>query len=95
MLTTASMIKIGKVYKNYMIDLNPTNVKLKIRAIRIISQIAQVDYSEAEKAFYSQDEKIKHAILKLKYNLSFEEADALIKQNNGILRKIFKQLDKD
>lgn len=95
MLTTGSMIKIGKVYKNYMIDLNPTNIKLKNRAIRIVSKIAEVNEETASEAFYNSKEKVKHAILKLKYNLTFEEAEKLIQQHNGILRKIFNSLDKD
>lgn len=95
MLTTASMIKIGKVYKNYMIDLNPTNVKLKNRAARIIAQIASADEIQAFKAFEESKGKIKHAILKLKYNLSFEDSESLIKQYNGVLRKIFNHLDKN
>ncbi len=95
MLTTASMIKTGKVYKNYMIDLNPSNIKLKKRAVRIIAQIAEVDEASAEKAFYESKEKIKHSILKLKYNIDFETAEKLIKDNQGILRKIFNSLDKN
>ena len=42
MLTTGAMIKIGKTYENFMIDLMPTNEKLKDRAIRIVSEIAEV-----------------------------------------------------
>ena len=95
MLTTGSMIKIGKVYKNYMIDLNPTNTKLKKRAIRIISQIANVDEQQASQAFYESKEKIKHAILKLKYNINFEDSEKLIKEHKGVLRKIFNTFDKD
>ena len=43
MLTTGAMVKIGKVYKNLMIDVKPTNIKLKDRAVRIVSEIAQCD----------------------------------------------------
>jgi len=41
MLTTGAMIKIGKTYKNYMIDLQPTNEKLINRSVRIISEISE------------------------------------------------------
>lgn len=95
MLTTASMIKIGKVYRNYMIDLNPTNIKLKNRAVKIISKIAEVGEKAASEAFCNSGEKIKHAILKLKYNLTLEDADKLLQEHSGILRKIFKSLDKN
>ena len=46
MLSTGSMIKIGKTYENFMIDLNPINEKLKDRAIRIVAQIAEISHSE-------------------------------------------------
>ena len=39
MLTTGSMVKIGKTYQNLMIDVKPTNIKLKDRAVRIVSKI--------------------------------------------------------
>ena len=45
MLSTGSMIKIGKTYENYMIDLKAVNEKLKDRAIRIVAQIAEVSHS--------------------------------------------------
>lgn len=47
MLTTGAMVRIGKTYKNYMIDLNPTNVKLRDRAARIFSEIAGIDCEQA------------------------------------------------
>lgn len=93
MLTTASMVKVGKVYKNYMIDVKPTNLKLKNRAVRFVSQIAQVEQELAEETLKEFNYSIKPAILKLKYNLSFEESEELIKNHNGILRKIFNYLD--
>ncbi len=93
MLTTASMIRIGKVYKNYMIDVKPTNIKLKKRAVRFVSQIAQVDEIIAEQELVDSDFNLKKAVLKLKYNISSSEADQLIKEFNGVLRKIFNYLD--
>lgn len=93
MLTTASMVKIGKVYKNYMIDVKPTNLKLKDRAVRFVSQIANVKKEIAEKTLLEFDYKIKPAVLKLKYDLSKDESEELIKLYNGVLRKIFNHLD--
>ncbi len=93
MLSTASMVKIGKVYQNLMVDVRPTNIKLKDRAIRIVSQIANVDYPIAEKILDNNNYKIKEAIIQLKYSKSFEEASNLLKQNNGILRKVFNNIN--
>lgn len=93
MLTTASMIKIGKVYKNYMIDVKPTNQKLKNRAIKITAQIAGTDESFANKILQENGFKIKHAILKIKYGINCDEAEKILNQNHGILRKVFQQID--
>lgn len=87
MLSTGAMIKIGKTYENFMIDLMPTNEKLKDRAIRIVSEIAQTGSSEALKTLIEADWKIKPAILMIKCNLSKEEANNLLRKNCGVLRR--------
>ena len=93
MLTTASMIKTGKVYKNYMIDVKPTNDKLKKRAIRIVSSISEKDESLSKQTLEENGYKIKPAVLKLKYGIDFDKATELLEKHNGILRKVFKELD--
>lgn len=93
MLTTASMVKIGKVYKNYMIDVKPTNDKLKKRAVKIVAKIANVSEQDALSVLQQNEYKIKHSILKIKYNLDFDQADKIVSENNGVLRKIFEKLD--
>lgn len=95
MLTTTAMIKIGKVYKNYMIDVKPTNEKLKIRAAKITSQIAETDEITAENELKQNGCKIKPAILKLKYGIELAKAEEILKQNKGILRKVFEQIEKE
>ncbi len=93
MLTTASMIKIGKVYKNYMIDVNPTNTKLKKRAVAITAQIAGVCEEKALHILQKYNFKIKNSILILKYGMDFEQSEKVLKENNGILRKVFEKLN--
>lgn len=92
MLTTASMVKIGKVYKNYMIDVKPTNEKLKIRAVKITAQIAKVDETTAQNILEKNNYKIKPVILNLKYGMDFQKAEQLLTDNKGILRKVFEKL---
>lgn len=87
MLTTASMIRIGKVYKNFMIDVKPTNKKLKKRAVGIVSQIAEIPEAKAKSVLEDNDYKIKHTILMIKFKLNFEQANDALNKNNGILRK--------
>lgn len=93
MLTTGAMVKIGKTYQNLMIDVKPTNIKLKDRAVRIVSQITQKEKETAKSALEENGYNLKEAILQIKYNLSFEEAQNILKENNGILRKVFNNLD--
>lgn len=62
MLTTASMIKLGKTYKNYMIDLNPSNSKLKNRAARILSEIAGISTSDAAALLAKHDWNLRQAL---------------------------------
>ena len=94
MLSTAAMVKIGKTYHNLMIDVNPTNVKLKRRAVTIVSEIAGCNSAEAERVLSENGYKIKHAILYIMYGLSFKEADTLLVHHNGVIRKVFDELDK-
>ena len=94
MLTTGAMIKIGKTYENFMIDLMPTNEKLKDRAIRIVSEIAGVSASVALKTLLECDWGVKLAILMLQCNLSKEEADIALKKNCGVLRRALASLQK-
>lgn len=94
MLTTGAMVKIGKVYKNFMVDVRPTNIKLKDRAERIVAQIANCEAKEAKAVLESNGYSVKEAIIQIKYNYSFECAKAILKKHNGILRKVFEEAEK-
>ena len=86
MLSTGAMIRIGKTYENFMIDLQAVNEKLKDRAIRIVAQIANVSHSEALAALLKCDWEIKTAIVTLELKLGIEEARAELKKH-GINNK--------
>ena len=66
MLTTAAMIRLGKVYGNRMVDLQPTNVKLWERAKRIVAETTGASRSEAEKALNLAGRQVKVAIVMLR-----------------------------
>ena len=87
MLTTGAMIKIGKTYENFMIDLMPTNEKLKDRAIRIVSELAGVQASVALQTLLECEWKVKVAILMLRGKLTQESAKELLRKNHGVLRR--------
>ena len=87
MLSTGAMIKIGKTYENFMIDLMPNNEKLKDRAIRIVAEIAGVTLSEAFEKLLECNWEVKTAIIMIKCDLSKEEAKEALRKNCGVLRR--------
>lgn len=88
MLSTGSMIKIGKTYENFMIDLKATNEKLKDRAIRIVAQIANTSHSDALSTLLKCDWEIKTAIVSITMKLDVEQARLELKKHGGVLRKL-------
>ena len=87
MLSTGAMIKIGKTYENFMIDLMPTNEKLKSRAIRIVSEIAGVNNSTALQTLLESDWSVKTSIIMLQCKLNKDDAKELLRKNCGVLRR--------
>ena len=88
MLSTGAMIKIGKTYENFMIDLQPVNEKLKDRAIRIVAQIANVSHSEALATLMKSNWEIKTAIISIMMKLDIDQARLELKKHGGVLRKL-------
>lgn len=88
MLSTGAMIKIGKTYENFMIDLKASNEKLKDRAIKIVSEIAEVNYSEALSMLMKSSWEIKVAIVALKLKMEVTKARLELKKHCGVLRKV-------
>lgn len=87
MLTTASMVKIGKTYENLMIDVKATNEKLKNRAVQIVVNLADVEEQFALETLKKCNWSVKTAVFTLLRNVSIQEAQHILDKNNGILRK--------
>lgn len=87
MLSTVSMIKSGKVYKNLMVDVAPTNEKLVHRAKRIIQLATGCDEKAAEEALRQADMHAKSAIVMIETKRSADEARALLERADGFVRK--------
>lgn len=87
MISTAVMVKLGKVYNNYMIDVNATNLKLRQRARRIVQEVTDVSEEEAEKILIETNYAVKPAIVMLLTDLSYDEAKLKIEQANGYAKK--------
>lgn len=87
MLTTAAMIRLGKVYENMMIDLQMTNKKLVERSKKIVMTITGLPYDEA--AIYLDKAKghVKTALVMIKANVHYDEAQKRLKDADGFVRK--------
>jgi len=92
MLSTGAMIKIGKTYENYMIDLQAVNEKLKDRAIRIVAQIAKTTHTDALATLLKCDWEIKTAIVALKTGFDIEKSRMELKRHAGVLRKLLNDM---
>ena len=83
MITTTAMIRLGKVYNNFMIDLMPVNAKLVERSKRLINEITGCGEERAARIFEDSGRKIRTAVIMASLQISKEEAEALLKQGNG------------
>ncbi|GAB5520539.1 MAG: N-acetylmuramic acid 6-phosphate etherase [Rhodothermales bacterium] len=87
MITTVSMVQLGKVYRNMMVDLQMTNAKLVERSKRIIMMATGVDYDEAGNALTEADGHVKTAIVMLLANVDAEAAHQRITDADGHVRR--------
>ena len=92
MLTTVSMIQIGKVYNNLMVDIQASNAKLIDRGARIIMEVAGTDYTTAQRALECAGGNAKTAIVMLVKGVGQREAVALLAKNNGFLRRVLEDI---
>ncbi len=86
MLTTATMIRLGKVYENMMIDLQMTNQKLIERSKRIIMTITGVSYEEAAEYLEKSGYHVKTALVMILANVDREEAKRRLEKADGFVR---------
>ena len=87
MLTTASMIKLGKVYSNLMVDVKSSNEKLIARAKRIVMLATGVDEEHATSILGQTHFDVKLSILMIKSKLEKDEAEKLLIENSGYVKK--------
>ncbi|GIP31643.1 N-acetylmuramic acid 6-phosphate etherase 2 [Paenibacillus sp. J2TS4] len=87
MLTTATMIRLGKVYKNLMVDLQADNSKLVDRAKRIVEIATNVSVKEVERAYAAAKGDVKTAIVILAAGVDSSEARRKLAEHDGHIRK--------
>lgn len=86
MISTISMIGIGKVFNNLMVDVKPTNKKLIERSKRIIMQATEVDYETAEKYFEEAEQNVKLAIVMILTNSDKQSAQEKLIAADGFVK---------
>lgn len=94
MLTTASMVKMGKVYSNLMVDVKTSNEKLVERAKRIIMIATNVKYDVAEKFLEEADNSVKLAIFMIKSGLDKDSAKSILDRHEGYISEALKSIEK-
>ncbi len=87
MLTTASMIRLGKVYGNMMVDLQMTSKKLEERSKRTVMMVTGVSYEEAERVLEQAGGHVKTALVMILAGVSAEEARDRLEKADGFVRK--------
>lgn len=90
MLTTASMILMGKCYQNLMVDVQASNEKLKARAIRIVMEATDCDKALAEETLKQADQNAKLAIMMILSGLDRAQAETLLEKHQGKLQLALK-----
>ncbi len=90
MLTTATMIKLGKTYGNIMVDLQQTNKKLVERSKNIIMKICNLDYNKASELLLQSDGNVKVAIVMAKTGTNRQSAINLLENAQGKIRDAIK-----
>ena len=88
MISTATMIKLGKVYGNLMVDLMAVNDKLVDRGTRIIEQLTDLDYDGAQLKLFEAEKSVKTAIVMEKLNCTLNEARERLDNAGGFLRNL-------
>jgi len=86
MISTATMVKVGKVYKNLMIDVKATNLKLIERARRIVMEATGCDHDTADRVLNEVDNSCKLATVMIITGCSKEEAIAKLEKSEGLVR---------
>ena len=90
MISTASMVGVGKVYGNLMVDVRATNEKLVERAKRIVMEATGASYEEAEKTLVSAKWHVKTAIVMILAGCGYEEAVQRLEKADGFVREAIK-----
>ena len=90
MITTTAMIQVGKIFKGYMVDVQPTNLKLKQRATNILANITHLSQEDARRVLEENNFDLKVAIISQIHHISAKEAEQLLQANQMNIVKAMK-----
>lgn len=93
MLSTAAMIRLGKVYDNLMVDVKVTNVKLAARARRIVMEVTGVNEDRAADLLAQANNEVKTAVVVALLGVTPDIARVLLQNQGGVLRKVISNED--
>lgn len=90
-LTTGAMIRAGKVYDHWMVDLKPTSRKLKLRGERIVADLGRVPPARARALFRAAGGAVKTAVVMARFALPRAAAEAALRRAGGRLRRVLEE----
>lgn len=93
MLSTTAMIRLGKVYQNFMVDMIPTNQKLRVRAQHMVSETTGVSVEEARQYLVEAEWNIKAAIVMAKAHCTLAQALSYLEQGEGVVGRALQIAD--
>jgi N-acetylmuramic acid 6-phosphate etherase len=94
LISSGIMLRLGRVFRGMMVNMQPTNAKLRRRAEAMVAEIAQCDPAEAARALDQAEGDIKTAVL-LALGVARTDAETLLKSCDGNLRRVFAELAMD
>ena len=86
-LSTATMVRLEKIYDNLMVDVVATNSKLRKRALRLVMELVPADEVEAAKLLDAAQRRVKIAVVMGRRSVTAEEARTLLESHGGSLRR--------
>jgi N-acetylmuramic acid 6-phosphate etherase len=87
-ISTAVMVRLGKVHDNLMVDVVSTNRKLRARALRLVRELAGVDVERARELLDAAGNRVKIAVVMERRAVDATQAQALLEQHGGALREL-------
>lgn len=91
-ISTAAMVRLGKAYGNLMVDVQPTNQKLRDRAARMVMQVCKLDREEAGELLRRAGDSPKRAIVMHQTGAGAEEAKQALEQEDGFIRQAVERI---